>query len=305
VFNFSKRRKLMKYLKELNSAVLQEKLSNVLKTIKFQKDRVSMLFEISKNNAKNAQNFENEIKNISQIAGFKSDKSSVIVSSLTHPVEGFQLKTLSGVKNIICVASCKGGVGKSTIAINMAKDYAEQGLKVGLLDADVYGPSIPLMLEIEDAKAEAQNGKLNPIIKDGIKVFSMGFLIEGEKALMWRGSMVTKTIRSFFEEVNWGELDVLVVDLPPGTGDIYLSLLTTFKVKGAVLVSSPHKVSLEELKKTIFLFKKFNIEILGVVENMIEEDEYQSKFDFQAQRREIQKEGFVRLNLNFHNKIKL
>ncbi len=295
----------MKYLKELNSAVLQEKLSNVLKTIKFQKDRVSMLFEISKNNAKNAQNFENEIKNISQIAGFKSDKSSVIVSSLTHPVEGFQLKTLSGVKNIICVASCKGGVGKSTIAINMAKDYAEQGLKVGLLDADVYGPSIPLMLEIEDAKAEAQNGKLNPIIKDGIKVFSMGFLIEGEKALMWRGSMVTKTIRSFFEEVNWGELDVLVVDLPPGTGDIYLSLLTTFKVKGAVLVSSPHKVSLEELKKTIFLFKKFNIEILGVVENMIEEDEYQSKFDFQAQRREIQKEGFVRLNLNFHNKIKL
>ncbi len=295
----------MKYLKELNSAVLQEKLSKVLTSIKFQKDKVFMFFEIPKHNSKNAQNFENEIKNISQIAGFKNDKSSVIVSSITEKPESPQLKTLNGVKNIICVASCKGGVGKSTIAINMAKDYAEQGLKVGLLDADVYGPSIPIMLEIGDVKASAESGKLNPIIKDGLKVFSMGFLVESEKALMWRGSMVTKTIRSFFEEVNWGELDVLVVDLPPGTGDVYLSLLTTFKVKGAVLVSSPHKVSLEELKKTIFLFKKFNIDVLGVVENMIEEDEYQSKFDFQAQRREIQKEGFIRLNLNFHHKIKL
>jgi Mrp family chromosome partitioning ATPase len=303
MFNFIKRRKLLKILKNFKSVVLKEKFDKFLKMVKFEKDKASLIFETPKKDIKDIEIFEDEIKNIAKLSGFKEDAISVIISSTSSPETS--VKPLSKIQKIICVASCKGGVGKSTIAINLAKDYADKGLKVGLLDGDIYGPSIPIMLNIHNEKPKIENGKLIPIEYEGISVISMGFLIKNEDALMWRGAMITKTLRSLFEGVLWGELDCLIVDLPPGTGDIYISLLTSYKVYGVLLVSSPHLVSLEEMKKTIQLFKKFNIDILGVVENMIEDGNKSSEFEFKAERQKFKKDGYVRLNLNFGEKLKI
>jgi ATP-binding protein involved in chromosome partitioning len=310
MFNFLKRRRLLKALQSLNSAVLEEKFASFLKMIKFEKSRASLLFETRPEEKTKVESFEKEVKNLGILAGFKEKALSVIVSSLAPStpkpaVNSPVVKPLSGVKNVICIASCKGGVGKSTVAINLAKDYAEKGLRVGLLDADIYGPSIPIMLQIDDVKPQIREGKMVPIIKDGISVASMGFMVKNEDALMWRGAMVTKALKSLFEGVLWEELDILVVDLPPGTGDVYISLLTSYEISGVLMVSSPHIVSLEEMKKTIQLFKKFDIKTLGLVENMIENGKSSSDSQFKAERQEFQKEGFVRLNLNFAKKIPL
>ena len=304
----------MKYLQDLKSVILEGAFKDFLTKVNFYKEKVSLMFEFSgERSRKEVENFEKEVENLAKIAGFKEGDVSIITSNKgasvpkkpelkasSEPI--MDLKVLKGVKKIICVASCKGGVGKSTIAINVAKDFAESGYKVGLLDADIYGPSIPIMLEIEGLKPEMIDGKFKPIEKEGVKVFSMGFLVKNEDALMWRGPVITKTIRSFFEGVEWGELDLLVVDLPPGTGDIYISLLTTYNVEGVLMVSSPHKVSMEELKKTISLFAKFKIKVLGVVENMIEGGIPEG---MQVLREPLKKEGFVRTHLNFVEKLKL
>jgi ATP-binding protein involved in chromosome partitioning len=302
MFNFVKRKKLLKTLKNFKSAVLKERFENFLKMVRFEKDSASLIFETPKKAKQELESFEDEVKNIAKLSGFKENCVSIIVSSTKSPEPIYE--PLKGIKRIMCVASCKGGVGKSTVAINLAKDYAEKGLKVGLLDADIYGPSIPIMLNISNEELKTINGKLIPIEKEGISVISMGFLVKNEDALMWRGAMITKTLRSLFEGVLWGELDVLVVDLPPGTGDVYISLLTNYQVSGVLLVSSPHLVSLEEMKKTIQLFKKFNVKILGVVENMIENGDKSSEFEFKAERQKFKKEGYVRLNLNFAETLK-
>jgi ATP-binding protein involved in chromosome partitioning len=308
---FAKRRRILKNLNTLKSAVLGENFKNFLTTINFAEKKVSLMFELPKKDEIFFDNFEREVRNIAEISGFKEkDISVILTNSLEKKPESppFETKAkeevlpLKSVKNIICVASCKGGVGKSTIAINLAKDYAEKGFKVGLLDADIYGPSIPIMLDISNEKLEMQDGKIIPTIKDDIKIVSMGFFVKNEDALMWRGAMITKMIHSFFDGVNWGELDLLVVDLPPGTGDVYISLLTSYQVSGVLMVSSPHQVSIEELKKTTNLFKKFNIPMLGVVENMIETEGESSVFDFKVKRETFKKHGFVRTNLNFAEK---
>lgn len=307
MLNFIKRRRIIKNLNKLKSGVLLENFRNFLTNIKFDKEKVSLIFQFSEKK-QGFENFEQEVKNIALSSGFKEKEVSIVIAnSIAKQKEGESIANLEvkGIKNIVCVASCKGGVGKSTIAINLAKDYAEKGFKVGLLDADIYGPSIPIMLEIEDKKPEILNGKILPIETEGIKLVSIGFLVKNEDALMWRGPMITKTIRSFFEGVAWGELDLLVVDLPPGTGDIYISLLNSYKIKGVLMVSSPHKVSTEELKKTVALFKKFNVPILGIVENMIEVEDATSNSDFKVKRQSFKKEGFIRTNLNFSEKLKI
>lgn len=175
---------------------------------------------------------------------------------------------LSGVKNIIAVASGKGGVGKSTVAVNLACGLARTGAKVGLLDTDIYGPSIPTMLNDHDRPNITTRKKLIPKEKYGIRFLSMGLLVDPDQAMIWRGPMVTSAVKQFLNEVEWGELDYMVLDLPPGTGDIQLTLVQTVPLTGAVIVSTPQNVALDDARKGVAMFKKVNVPVLGIVENM-------------------------------------
>ncbi|MGI4804884.1 MAG: Mrp/NBP35 family ATP-binding protein [Janthinobacterium lividum] len=179
-----------------------------------------------------------------------------------------------GVKNIIAVASGKGGVGKSTVAVNLALGLAKTGAKVGLIDADIYGPSIPIMFGLEGAHPQASevNGKtrIEPIEKYGIKLLSIGFFTDPNQPVPWRGPMVSTAVKQLFNDAEWGELDYLVVDLPPGTGDIHITLTQTFPIAGAVIVTTPQNVALADAKKGIgmFMMETINVPLLGVIENM-------------------------------------
>lgn len=181
---------------------------------------------------------------------------------------------LPGVKNIIAVASGKGGVGKSTVAVNLALGLAAQGATVGLMDADIYGPSIPIMMGIRDERPKMTevNGKgmIVPIEKYGIKTMSIGLLIDEKQAVIWRGPMASSALKQFVTDVLWGELDYLVIDLPPGTGDVHLTIAQTIPVTGAVIVSTPQAVAAADARKAVMMFKQEHIKIpiLGVVENM-------------------------------------
>ena len=174
---------------------------------------------------------------------------------------------LPGVKKIIAVASGKGGVGKSTVAVNLAVALAQSGLAVGLLDADIYGPSVPRMLGAT-AQPEVHQGRIFPIQAWGLKIMSMGFLVPEEKALVWRGPMVMGAINQMLGQVEWGVLDVLVVDMPPGTGDAQLTLAQKAKPHGAVIVSTPQDIALLDARRGIAMFGQVNVPILGIVENM-------------------------------------
>jgi ATP-binding protein involved in chromosome partitioning len=174
---------------------------------------------------------------------------------------------LPGVKKIIAVASGKGGVGKSTTAVNLALALAQQGYKVGLADADIYGPSIPTLLGIKQ-KPESQEQKIIPIDKYGIKTMSIGYLIPEAAALAWRGAMVVKALYQVLHGTRWGDLDFLIIDMPPGTGDIHLSLAENYKIDGIVIVSTPQNVALADVTRAISMYKKVQIPIIGCVENM-------------------------------------
>lgn len=181
---------------------------------------------------------------------------------------------LPGVKNIIAVCSGKGGVGKSTVSVNLALGLAKSGAKVGIMDADIYGPSIPIMFGLKGAKPKIveKNGKpmMIPIEKFGLKILSIGFLVEDAQAVVWRGPMVSSALRQFVTDCIWGDLDYLVIDLPPGTGDIHLTLVQTVPVTGAILVTTPQEVALADARKAAGMFKisNINVPIIGVVENM-------------------------------------
>ena len=179
------------------------------------------------------------------------------------------LKPLENVKNIVAVASGKGGVGKSTTAANLALAWAAQGAKVGLLDADIYGPSQPLMMGLAGAKPASVDGKhLTPLRAHGVEVMSIGFMIDQEQPMAWRGPMVTQALTQLLGDTNWGELDYLVVDMPPGTGDIQLTLAQRVPVSGAVIVTTPQDIALLDARKGLKMFEKVEVRVLGVVENM-------------------------------------
>ena len=175
---------------------------------------------------------------------------------------------LPHIKKIIAVASGKGGVGKSTVSANLAVAFAQQGLKVGLLDADIYGPSVPRLMGIKDQKPENQSGKLIPIEKHGLKIMSMGFMVAEEAPMIWRGPMIQTALTQLLRDVDWGELDVLVIDLPPGTGDTQLTLAQKVPVTGVVIVSTPQDLALIDARKAVEMFKKLSVPILGLIENM-------------------------------------
>ncbi len=174
---------------------------------------------------------------------------------------------LTGVKHVVAIASGKGGVGKSTIAANLAVALAQTGLRTGFLDADVYGPSAPTLFGVS-GKADVIDGKIQPVRAHGVSVMSIGFLVDPEQALAWRGPMVTGALRQMMKDVAWGDLDILIVDTPPGTGDAHLSLIQTKRLSGAVIVSTPQEMALADVRRGVELFRKTNIPIIGVIENM-------------------------------------
>jgi ATP-binding protein involved in chromosome partitioning len=175
---------------------------------------------------------------------------------------------IPGVRNIIAVSSGKGGVGKSTVAVNLAVSLAKDGAKVGIMDADVYGPNVPMMLGTGYDQPMVDNGKLVPIKAHGIKMISMAVLVPPDKPMILRGPMLHGVVRQFLSDVDWGELDYLIVDMPPGTGDVQLSLAQLVPVQGAVLVTTPQEVSLADVRRAVAMFHQVNIPILGVIENM-------------------------------------
>jgi ATP-binding protein involved in chromosome partitioning len=174
---------------------------------------------------------------------------------------------IPGVKNIIAIGSGKGGVGKSTVTVNLAVALANSGAKVGLMDADVYGPNVPLMMGIA-GRPHAINNRIQPLSNYGVSVMSMGFLATDDTPLIWRGPMLHSVIQQFVRQVDWGELDYLLIDLPPGTGDVQLTLTQTVPLMGAIVVSTPQDVALQDARKAILMFRQVRVEILGIVENM-------------------------------------
>ena len=196
------------------------------------------------------------------------------VAAAPKPAQPPQLALAAGsaIKNIVAIASGKGGVGKSTVATNLAFALKRSGARVGLLDADIYGPSVPHMLGIAGKRptSEVVNGRpsLAPIDHEGIKVMSMGFLVDVEKAVIWRGPMVTQAVQQFWGQTQWGELDYLIIDLPPGTGDIQLTMVQNIPLSGAVVVTTPQDVAMIDARKALNMFRDTNVAILGIVENM-------------------------------------
>lgn len=198
----------------------------------------------------------------------------VVNINMTSRVTTQKNTGVPGVKNIIAVASGKGGVGKSTVAANLALALAKTGAQVGLIDADIYGPSVPIMFGLEGARPQASevNGKtrIEPIEKYGIKLLSIGFFTDPNQPVPWRGPMVSTAVKQLFNDANWGELDYLIVDLPPGTGDIHITVTQSFPITGAVIVTTPQNVALADARKGIgmFMMDAINVPILGVIENM-------------------------------------
>jgi ATP-binding protein involved in chromosome partitioning len=184
------------------------------------------------------------------------------------PGPGLTKAPIEGVKNLIAVASGKGGVGKTTVAVNLAVALKNLGAAVGLLDADVYGPNVPVMLGTTEQPNALDQHTIIPVEAYGVKMISMGLLNPGDKPLIWRGPMLHSVIQQFLRSVRWGELDYLIVDLPPGTGDVQLTLIQSAPITGAVVVTTPSIVALADVRKAIEMFRQVNVEILGVVENM-------------------------------------
>ena len=184
------------------------------------------------------------------------------------PMQQPERQAIPGVKNLVAVASGKGGVGKTTVAVNLALALVKLGHKVGLLDGDVYGPNVPIMLGTTQEPQATHDKHIIPVQAQGVKMISMGLLNPGDKPMIWRGPMLHSVITQFLRSVEWGELDYLIIDLPPGTGDVQLTLIQTVAVTGAVVVTTPSTVALADVRKAIEMFRQVNVEVLGVVENM-------------------------------------
>ncbi len=195
--------------------------------------------------------------------------TSVIAVLTAHEAKTAPAGGVAGVKQIIAVASAKGGVGKSTVAVNLACALAALGLKTGLLDLDVYGPSAPTLLGVADRKPKMGAGKiLEPLVAHGLKTMSIGFLVDPASPMIWRGAMATSAVRQMLDEVAWGNLDVLLLDLPPGTGDVQLTLVQRVPLAGALIVSTPQELALADVRRGLAMFDKTHAPILGIVENM-------------------------------------
>jgi ATP-binding protein involved in chromosome partitioning len=236
---------------------------------------VSVSLQLTNGSAEIAQQIKSDIERVLRtVSGVERMHVEVLVpAGQSAPVQGSspfarQKAKMPGLGRVIAIASGKGGVGKSTVSVNLACALRYLGASVGLLDCDIYGPSIPLMMGIHDKPTVSAAEKLVPPMGHGVKLMSMGFLVEGDAPVIWRGPMIMKTIQQFVSDVEWGELDFLLVDLPPGTGDAQISLCQTVPLDGGVIVTTPQEASLGVVRKGIVMFEKLNVPILGIVENM-------------------------------------
>jgi ATP-binding protein involved in chromosome partitioning len=217
---------------------------------------------------------EAEITNIIKTSVSEEAKVKVNVKVVAPEKTEIKGKQIPGIKNIVAISSGKGGVGKSTVTANVAVSLSKMGFKVGVLDADVYGPSIPMMFDVEDARplAETIDGKskMKPVENYDVKILSIGFFTKPDQAVIWRGPMAAKALNQLIFDAAWGELDFLLLDLPPGTGDIHLSIMQSLPITGAVVVSTPQNVALADAKKGVAMFQQdsINVPVLGIVENM-------------------------------------
>lgn len=237
-------------------------------TLEFPEKDEALESELSKKCEEAIQKFIDKEAIVDIQAAVNLSKKREMEASKPGKQQAQEQEILPGVENIIAVASGKGGVGKSTVAVNIAASLAKQGHKVGLMDTDIYGPSIPTMFNIHDRPNITTQKKLVPHEKFGIKLVSMGFLVDVDQAMVWRGPMATSAVKQFMTDVEWGELDYLILDLPPGTGDIQLTIVQTVPLTGAVIVSTPQTVALDDARKGVAMFKKVNVPVLGMVENM-------------------------------------
>ena len=275
----------------LSAMLSQEEIQNALKSVKypgFSRDIVSfgLVKEISAANGAVSVALQLTSPNPEAAQQIKAEAERVLKAlpganhvhvEVRQPAAGKSAggtnpfanqKGVSGVKRIIAIASGKGGVGKSTCSVNLACAFAQLGAKVGLLDCDIYGPSIPLMMGVHEKPTVSAESRLVPPVAHGVKVMSIGLLLDNDQPVIWRGPMIAKTIDQFLKAVEWGDLDFLLVDLPPGTGDAQLSLCQTVALDGGVIVTTPQEASLGVVRKGIAMFRKVNVPILGIVENM-------------------------------------
>ena len=212
---------------------------------------------------------KNEIKQNAEAAVLAVDGVSAVHIELGAEVPVGQKKTEhASIRNSVAIASGKGGVGKSTLAVNVAVVLAQSGAKVGLLDADIYGPNLPTMMGVDAIGGATEDQKILPAESYGVKVMSIGFLVKPEQAIIWRGPLLHSAIQQFINDVEWGELDYLIIDLPPGTGDVQLSLSQTLDLQGGVIITLPQKVSLDDARRGLNMFQKLEVPVFGVVENM-------------------------------------
>ncbi|MFC6103681.1 Mrp/NBP35 family ATP-binding protein [Olivibacter domesticus] len=245
---------------------------NMIKDVEITPNRISFTVELTTPACPMKDHIEHACRNA--IAHFV-DKEIGVSINMTSRVMSKPDKQLDNIKNIILVASGKGGVGKSTVAANLALALQLKGAKTGLLDADIYGPSLPMMFGLEGARPKASKTsdgktKIEPIEKFGIKLLSIGFFTDPNQAIPWRGPMVSAAIKQLFNDADWGDLDYLVVDLPPGTGDVHITIAQNYPVAGAVIVTTPQNVALADAQKGIamFMMDTIDIPLLGIVENM-------------------------------------
>ena len=269
-------------MEEMNKAQIFEKLKSInypgfsrdiisfgmVKDLEVVGDRVVLTLNIASQNQNKKQEVIDAIKTV-----LKNDfaEIEIALSGDTKPSNvSIQPKEqgLGSVSNIIAIASGKGGVGKSTVAVNLACSMAKRGMKVGLLDLDIYGPSLPIVLDLHEQPQMTEDKKLIPLEKFGMKVMSFGFISGNDTPVIWRGPLVSRMTEQFFKDVEWGDLDIMILDLPPGTGDIQLTLTQKLKMTGAVIVTTPQDIALADVRKGADMFRKVNTPVLGVIENM-------------------------------------
>ena len=241
----------------------------MVKDIRIENNNIEIILKISSQNKEKKEQVANSVK--SAIGKYFTNVKTFVDDSnqnISHQQASVQAPILEDVKNIIAIASGKGGVGKSTVATNLACSISKKGLKVGLLDLDIYGPSLPIILGLNEQPKMTEDNKLIPLEKFGLKLMSFGFISGNDTPVIWRGPLVARMTEQFFRDVEWGDLDILILDLPPGTGDIQLTLTQKLKMTGAVMITTPQDIALADVRKGADMFKKVNTPVLGVVENM-------------------------------------